>query len=165
MSDIAIAAVVYSDSQPGRSFPAHLRAGHALRGLHARWPSDEPAHARQLSQEDVVREHRRGSGRERGEDRARAHGASGIICFEDAFHGRTMLTLALTSKTHPYKAGFQPFPGEVYRIPYAYCYRCSYSARRIRRASLLRTPSSKTRSSASSHTKSVAASHRRAGSG
>jgi 4-aminobutyrate aminotransferase/(S)-3-amino-2-methylpropionate transaminase len=37
------------------------------------------------------------------------------------------MTLALTSKTHPYKAGFAPFPGDVYRIPYAYCYRCSYS--------------------------------------
>lgn len=51
----------------------------------------------------------------------------GIIAFEDAFHGRTMMTLSLTSKTHPYKAGFQPFPGEVYRIPFGYCYRCSYS--------------------------------------
>src|SRR5579864_3974633 len=51
----------------------------------------------------------------------------GIIAFEDAFHGRTMMTLALTSKTHPYKAGFHPFPSEVYRIPYAYCYRCSYN--------------------------------------
>src|SRR5437868_4886348 len=51
----------------------------------------------------------------------------GIIAFEDAFHGRTMMTLALTSKTHPYKAGFAPFPSEVYRVPYAYCYRCSYS--------------------------------------
>jgi 4-aminobutyrate aminotransferase/(S)-3-amino-2-methylpropionate transaminase len=50
-----------------------------------------------------------------------------IIAFEDAFHGRTMMTLALTSKTHPYKAGFAPFPGDVYRIPFAYCYRCSYS--------------------------------------
>lgn len=50
-----------------------------------------------------------------------------IIAFEDAFHGRTMMTLALTSKTHPYKAGFAPFPGEVYRVPFAYCYRCSYS--------------------------------------
>src|SRR5438270_4193837 len=50
-----------------------------------------------------------------------------IIAFEDAFHGRTMMTLALTSKTHPYKAGFAPFPSEVYRVPYAYCYRCSYS--------------------------------------
>src|ERR1700730_1218328 len=50
-----------------------------------------------------------------------------IICFEDAFHGRTMLTMSLTSKTHPYKAGFEPFASDVYRIPYAYCYRCSYS--------------------------------------
>ena len=61
---------------------------------------------------------------------ARAHtGRPGIIAFEDAFHGRTMMTLALTSKTHPYKAGFAPFPSDVYRIPYAYCYRCSYSLR------------------------------------
>jgi len=59
---------------------------------------------------------------------ARAHtGRPGIIAFEDAFHGRTLMTLALTSKTHPYKAGFAPFPSEVYRIPYGYCYRCSYS--------------------------------------
>ena len=59
---------------------------------------------------------------------ARAHtGRQGIIAFEDAFHGRTMMTMALTSKTHPYKAGFGALPGDVYRIPYAYCYRCSYS--------------------------------------
>jgi len=59
---------------------------------------------------------------------ARAHtGRTAVIAFEDAFHGRTMMTLALTSKTHPYKAGFGPFPAEVYRVPYAYCYRCSYS--------------------------------------
>lgn len=50
-----------------------------------------------------------------------------IVCFEDAFHGRTMLTMSLTSKTHPYKAGFEPFASDIYRIPYAYCYRCSYS--------------------------------------
>ena len=56
-----------------------------------------------------------------------ATGRPGIIAFEDAFHGRTMMALSLTSKTHPYKAGFEPLPGEVYRIPYAYCYRCSYS--------------------------------------
>jgi 4-aminobutyrate aminotransferase/(S)-3-amino-2-methylpropionate transaminase len=37
-----------------------------------------------------------------------------------------MMALALTSKTHPYKSGFAPLPGEVHRIPYAYCYRCSY---------------------------------------
>ncbi len=50
-----------------------------------------------------------------------------IICFEDAFHGRTLLTMSLTSKTNPYKAGFGPFVSDIYRIPYAYCYRCSYS--------------------------------------
>src|ERR1700690_3636412 len=50
-----------------------------------------------------------------------------IICFEDAFHGRTMLTMSMTSKTHPYKAGFEPFAADIYRVPYAYCYRCSYS--------------------------------------
>jgi 4-aminobutyrate aminotransferase/(S)-3-amino-2-methylpropionate transaminase len=49
-----------------------------------------------------------------------------IICFEDAFHGRTLMAMSLTSKTHPYKAGFEPFATEIYRIPYAYCYRCSY---------------------------------------
>ena len=53
-------------------------------------------------------------------------GRSGVIAFEDAFHGRTMWHCA-TGKTHPYKAGFAPFPGDVYRIPYAYCYRYSYS--------------------------------------
>jgi 4-aminobutyrate aminotransferase/(S)-3-amino-2-methylpropionate transaminase len=50
-----------------------------------------------------------------------------IISFEDAFHGRTYMAMAATSKTHPYKAGFEPFPSDVYRIPYAYCFRCSYS--------------------------------------
>lgn len=50
-----------------------------------------------------------------------------VICFEDAFHGRTLLTMTLTSKINPYKAGFAPFAPEVYRIPYANCYRCAYS--------------------------------------
>lgn len=46
-----------------------------------------------------------------------------VICFEDAFHGRTLLTMTLTSKTHPYKAGFEPFASDIYRIPFAYPYR------------------------------------------
>jgi len=50
----------------------------------------------------------------------------GILCFENAFHGRTGLTMSLTSKVKNYKFGFWPFMPEVYRIPYAYCYRCSY---------------------------------------
>jgi 4-aminobutyrate aminotransferase/(S)-3-amino-2-methylpropionate transaminase len=48
----------------------------------------------------------------------------GIIAFADAFHGRTLLTLSLTGKSHPYKTGFGPYAPEIYRVPYAYCYRC-----------------------------------------
>jgi 4-aminobutyrate aminotransferase / (S)-3-amino-2-methylpropionate transaminase / 5-aminovalerate transaminase len=50
-----------------------------------------------------------------------------VICFNDAFHGRTLLAMSLTSKTDPYKTGFAPFVNDIYRIPYAYCYRCSYN--------------------------------------
>src|SRR6266849_4560103 len=46
-----------------------------------------------------------------------------VIAFEGGFHGRTLLSLTLTSKTHPYKAGFGPFAPEVYRLPYAQEYR------------------------------------------
>ena len=49
-----------------------------------------------------------------------------IICFEYAFHGRTYMGMSLTSKVKNYKFGFGPFVPEVYRAPYAYCYRCSY---------------------------------------
>lgn len=53
-----------------------------------------------------------------------ATGRPGIVAFENAFHGRTNLTLGLTSKISPYKKDFGPFTPEIYRIPYAYCYRC-----------------------------------------
>ncbi len=55
-----------------------------------------------------------------------ATGRPAVLAFEDAFHGRTLLALSLTSKVHPYKVGFGPFAPEVYRAPYAYCYRCVY---------------------------------------
>ena len=42
----------------------------------------------------------------------------GIIAFTGAFHGRTMMALALTGKVDPYKAGFGPFPNEVYHAPF-----------------------------------------------
>lgn len=54
-------------------------------------------------------------------------GRAGVIAFEDAFHGRTLMALSLTSKIKPYKVGFGPFAAEVYRLPYAYCYRCAYN--------------------------------------
>ena len=49
-----------------------------------------------------------------------------IIAFDNAFHGRTLLGMSLTSKTKPYKMGFGPFAPEIYRMPYAYCYRCPF---------------------------------------
>jgi 4-aminobutyrate aminotransferase/(S)-3-amino-2-methylpropionate transaminase len=49
-----------------------------------------------------------------------------IICFQNAFHGRTYMALSLTSKIKPYKYGFEPFMPEVYRMPFAYCYRCPF---------------------------------------
>jgi 4-aminobutyrate aminotransferase/(S)-3-amino-2-methylpropionate transaminase len=52
-----------------------------------------------------------------------ATGRSAVIAFDGAFHGRTMLALALTSKTHPYKAGLGPFAPEVYRVPFPNAYR------------------------------------------
>jgi 4-aminobutyrate aminotransferase/(S)-3-amino-2-methylpropionate transaminase len=59
---------------------------------------------------------------------ARYHtGRNAVIAFEGAFHGRTLLGMTLTSKVLPYKTGFGPFAPEVYRIPYAYCYRCPVS--------------------------------------
>jgi 4-aminobutyrate aminotransferase/(S)-3-amino-2-methylpropionate transaminase len=55
---------------------------------------------------------------------ARAYtGRPAVIGFEGAFHGRTLLSLTLTSKTHPYKAGLGPFAPEVYRVPFPYEYR------------------------------------------
>jgi 4-aminobutyrate aminotransferase/(S)-3-amino-2-methylpropionate transaminase len=48
----------------------------------------------------------------------------GIISFQNSFHGRTLLTLSLTGKYHPYKVGFEPFVPHVYQAPFAYCYRC-----------------------------------------
>src|SRR5262245_12049965 len=56
---------------------------------------------------------------------ARIHtGRPAVLCFEHAFHGRTLLTMSLTSKVMPYKKGFGPFAPEVYRVPFPYCYRC-----------------------------------------
>lgn len=46
-----------------------------------------------------------------------------VVAFENAYHGRTNLTMALTAKSMPYKSGFGPFASEVYRVPGSYPYR------------------------------------------
>lgn len=47
-----------------------------------------------------------------------ATGRTAVIAFSGAFHGRTMMGMALTGKVVPYKTGFGPFPGEVYHLPF-----------------------------------------------
>lgn len=50
-------------------------------------------------------------------------GRQAVVAFDHAYHGRTNLTMALTAKSMPYKHGFGPFAGEVYRMPMSYPYR------------------------------------------
>jgi 4-aminobutyrate aminotransferase/(S)-3-amino-2-methylpropionate transaminase len=55
-----------------------------------------------------------------------------VVAFEGGFHGRTLLALSLTSKTHPYKAGLGPFAPEVYRVPFPNAYRGPSAAEALR---------------------------------
>ncbi len=52
-----------------------------------------------------------------------ATGREAVVVFDHAYHGRTNLTMAMTAKNMPYKQGFGPFAGEVYRVPMAYPFR------------------------------------------
>ncbi len=47
-----------------------------------------------------------------------ATGRGGVIAFGGAFHGRSLFAVALTGKVQPYKAGFGPFPPEIYHLPF-----------------------------------------------
>lgn len=53
-----------------------------------------------------------------------------IVTFEYAFHGRTRLAMSLTGSVHPYKFHFGPSDPSIQRMPYAYCYRCSFGLER-----------------------------------
>ena len=52
-----------------------------------------------------------------------ATGRHAVVVFDHAYHGRTNLTMAMTAKANPYKRGFGPFAGEVYRVPMSYPFR------------------------------------------
>nr|WP_255480380.1 4-aminobutyrate--2-oxoglutarate transaminase [Quadrisphaera sp. RL12-1S] len=52
-----------------------------------------------------------------------ATGRDAVVVFDHAYHGRTNLTMAMTAKAMPYKSGFGPFAGEVYRAPLSYPFR------------------------------------------
>jgi len=51
-------------------------------------------------------------------------GKNGVASIEFGYHGRTLLTMTLTSKVRPFKFGYGPFAPEVYKLPAPYCYRC-----------------------------------------
>lgn len=53
-------------------------------------------------------------------------GRPAVIAYEGAYHGRTLLTMSLTSKYALFKKNFGPFAPEIYRVPYPYSYRCNY---------------------------------------
>jgi len=55
-------------------------------------------------------------------------GRPAVLCFDDAYHGRTYMAMALTAKEKPYKHGFGPFSPDVYRVPFASPYRSSDAA-------------------------------------
>ena len=48
-----------------------------------------------------------------------ATGRTKVLVFDDAYHGRSLLTMAMTAKENPYKMNFGPFPAEVVRAPFA----------------------------------------------
>jgi 4-aminobutyrate aminotransferase len=65
---------------------------------------------------------------------ARLHtGRPGVIAFEGAFHGRTLLSMTMTSKFHPYKTGMGPYAPEVYRAPFPNAYRGPSAAEALER--------------------------------
>jgi 4-aminobutyrate aminotransferase / (S)-3-amino-2-methylpropionate transaminase / 5-aminovalerate transaminase len=51
-----------------------------------------------------------------------------VVVVDHAFHGRTLLAMSMTAKAMPYKGGLGPFAPEVYRVPFAYPYRCPTGA-------------------------------------
>jgi 4-aminobutyrate aminotransferase/(S)-3-amino-2-methylpropionate transaminase len=54
----------------------------------------------------------------------KATGRTAVVAFDHAFHGRTLMGMSLTAKVMPYKLGMGPFAPEIYRLPFAYPYRC-----------------------------------------
>ena len=57
-----------------------------------------------------------------------ATGRPAVIVFDNAYHGRTLMTMTMTSKVKPYKYRFGPYAPEVYRAPFPYPYRMNMSA-------------------------------------
>ena len=114
-------AVVAPGARAGRRLHPHLLHGHAVRRLRRR--------VRDARRADAGRPRRRSRRcstpaprRSRTPSRSPAWrtGRDAVGVFDHAYHGRTNLTMAMTAKNMPYKQGFGPFAGEVYRAPMSY---------------------------------------------
>jgi len=55
-----------------------------------------------------------------------ATGRPAVIAFENSFHGRTNLAMAVTGKVRPYRQNFGPLAADIHAIPYPYCYQCAF---------------------------------------
>ena len=106
----------------GRLHP-HLLHGRAVRGVRRRLRGAGPADPGDHEKRSALFN----SGAEAVENAVKvarlATGRQAVIVFDHAYHGRTNLTMALTAKNMPYKNGFGPFAGEVYRVPMSYPFR------------------------------------------
>ena len=105
------------------TLPPPVLHGRGVRAVRRGLPPARRAVAvRGREPEEPAPELGRRGGRERGQDRARRDRTPGVIVFENAFHGRTLLTMTMTHK-EIYKQGFGPFAPEVHRAPGPYPYR------------------------------------------
>ena len=133
--------VVEAIARAGRAVPPHRLHRRPVRALRRRSPSGS-ARSSPITRRDarrVLQRGRRGR-RERGQARApRTRDGQAVIAFEGGFHGRTLLALTMTSKTHPYKTGLGPFAPEVYRAPFPNAYRGPDAPRRSPRSSACST--------------------------
>src|SRR4029453_10674816 len=111
------------DPAAGREVPAPVLLDRAVRAVHRgrQAPLPDPPGRRPL--QAPARELGRGGPREAGQDRPLRDRWPGVVAFDQAFHGRTLLAMTLTSKAMPYKKGFGPYAPEVYRAPGPYPYR------------------------------------------
>src|SRR5579883_1248925 len=62
-----------------------------------------------------------------------ATGRPAIIVFDNAYHGRTLMTMTMTAKVKPYKYRFGPYAPEVYRAPFPYAYRLNMTSQQAAR--------------------------------
>ena len=124
------------DPRAGGRVPAPVLHGRDVRAVRRGVPAAERALA--LPRRDAAARVLFNSGAEAVENAVKiaraATGRPAVVVFDNAFHGRTLLTMTMTSKVVPYKRGFGPFAPEVYRAPAPYPFRGVSDGRRDRRA-------------------------------